>query len=175
MIRVLLSALVLIVALSSCHNEKRKAVYYETDSEAYNESSSDIDDGTIAIPFSDRNGQKYVDVKVNGIGFEMVFDTGAATTMLSLAEAKYLFSKGLLTKEDICGTTSVGVADGSVSEGLVVNLREVVIGDKIICRDVEAVVSQSTQSPLLLGNEVLDRVATYTINNETETINFKLK
>ena len=41
--------------------------------------------------------------------------------------------------------------------------------------NVQAVVSANINAPLLLGNEVLNRLATITIDNDNQTLNFKLK
>ena len=73
--------------LLSCNNNdnKKKAVFYGSDytSEFQTESSStkprlvgdylDISDETIAVPFLEKSGVKYVEVSVNGFNFEMIF------------------------------------------------------------------------------------------------------
>ena len=58
---------------------------------------------------------------------------------------------------------------------MVINLKEVVLDGKIHYTDVTATVSANNNAPLLLGNEVLNRVAAYAVDNETQMINFKLK
>ena len=169
--RIFLLMLSLIISMiSSCHEEKKKAVFYDTESEATTDSNDDV----ITVPFEEIGGVKYVNVKVNGIGFEMIFDTGASTTLISLAEARYLWDKNLLTQDDIIKREQFAVADGSICDGLIVNLKEVVIDDQIVCRNVLAYVSNTTKSTLLLGNEAIDRVASFSIDNEAKTINFKL-
>ena len=92
-----------------------------------------------------------------------------------MAEANYLYQKGLLSQEDVIGVAHSQIADGSIVENMVVNLKEVVIDDRISCPDVKATVSSNVQAPLLLGNEVLDRVATITIDNTNQTLKFVLK
>ncbi len=172
--RIFLLMLSLIISMiSSCHEEKKKAVFYDTESEATTD-ATDSNDDVIIVPFEEIGGVKYVNVKVNGIGFEMIFDTGASTTLISLAEARYLWDKNLLTQDDIIKREQYTVADGSICDGLIVNLKEVVIDDQIVCRNVLAYVSNTTKSPLLLGNEAIDRVASFSIDNEAKTINFKL-
>ena len=54
-------------------------------------------------------------------------------------------------------------------------MKDVVIDGQIYCPDVQATVSSNINAPLLLGNEILDRVAAITIDNETETLHFRLK
>lgn len=169
-----LLATLFICLLCSCGGEKKKPVYVgleETSGESLYAQSGD----EIVVPFRNENGVKYVPVKVNGVGFEMIFDTGCSGALISVAEANYLYQKGKLTEADFIGTTKAQIADGSIVNNMVVNLKEVIIDDKIFCDNVVATVSGNINAPLLLGNEILDRLATITIDNENETLNFKLK
>lgn len=167
-------SLFLAIALMSCGGEKKKPIYVDfeeaTDEYLYAQSGDEI-----VVPFRNENGVKYVSVSVNGVGFEMIFDTGCSNTLISVAEANYLYQKGKLSQEDILGTAQSQIADGSMVKNMIVNLKEVVISDQILCSNVKATISENINAPLLLGNEVLDRVATIKIDNENETLNFKLK
>lgn len=181
------SALFLVAAvIVSCGEKKKNYAFYEDDAGSgtgslsfYGETTADyeqITDGdVVSIPFKEKGGVKYVKVAVNGFGFEMIFDTGCSGTLISVAEANYLYEKGYLTKDDILGIGQSQIADGSIVENMVVNLKEVVLDGKIRCANVTATVSANNNAPLLLGNEVLDRVAAYSVDNENKTINFKLK
>lgn len=162
------------MVLLSCGGEKKKPIYVDLE-EATEETLYAQSGDEIVVPFRNENGVKYVAVKVNGVGFEMIFDTGCSGALISVAEANYLYQKGKLTQEDILGTAQSQIADGSVVENMVVNLKEVIINDQILCPDVKATVSGNINAPLLLGNEILDRLATIKIDNENETLNFKLK
>ena len=158
----------------SCENKKQRSMYIDFDNEtttAYN---------SMEVPFKEEGGVKIVHVKVNGVGWDMIFDTGCSGTLLSLSEARYLASKGLLIQEDILGTTHSQIADGSIVENMVVNLRKVSIitndGGTIDCYNVKATVSNNINAPLLLGNEVLDGVAyDYTVDNTDKVIHFNVK
>lgn len=174
------------ITMLACAGEKKKPVFYdngadtEIDSLGFNNDNSEeygqmSNTDVISIPFTERNGVKFVDVSVNGFGFEMIFDTGCSGTLISVAEANYLYQKGYLSQDDIMGVTQSQIADGSIVENMVINLKEVVLDGKIRCADVVATVSANSNSPLLLGNEVLNRVAAYAVDNENQTINFKLK
>lgn len=166
--------LLTVVALSSCKGNRQKPVY--VDSEIAEEETEQAEGGdVIVVPFRNEGGVKYVQVTVNGVGLEMVFDTGCSGALISVAEANYLFQKGKLTQEDVLGTAQSQIADGSVVENMVVNLKEVVIDGQIMCPDVQATVADNINAPLLLGNEVLDRLATVEIDNENGTLNFRLK
>lgn len=127
-------------------------------------------ENSVTIYFANRNGVKYVPVKVNGVGFDMILDTGCSGTLISIAEANYLYQKGLLTIEDVAGTEVMRIADGSLTENMVVNLRYVILSDKILLKDVRATIAENPGAPLLLGNEVLDRFQYVRINNEDQSI-----
>lgn len=176
------------IILAGCSSEKkRRPVFYdsedtsiEMDSLIFGEYTSPdydqmADTEIVSIPFTEKSGVKYVKVTVNGLGFEMVFDTGCFGTLISVAEANYLYQKGYLTKDDILGVTQSQIADGSIVENMVINLKEVILDGKIRCADVTATVSANNNAPLLLGNEILNRVAAYAVDNQNHMINFKLK
>lgn len=168
-------AIAAIIALGSCSScggkEKKTPVYIgENDPEVYEEDA----DSSVVVPFKVVGGVKTVDVKINGsICVDMIFDTGCSGTLISLSEARYLAERGLLTEDDLLGVTHSRIADGSIVENMAVNLREVVIGDKILCTNVEATVSNNVDAPLLLGNEVFDRMTELTIDNVNHTLNIK--
>lgn len=157
--------------------------YSDTGDETEDYTAYDATDGlsvaasgeSISVPFQEEGGVKFVPVSVNGLAFHMILDSGCSTAMITVAEANYLYNKGRLTENDILGSTKSTIADGSIVENMVVNLRQVIIGGKILCTDVQASVVENAQAPLLLGNDILDRVASYSINNQTKTIDFILK
>ena len=47
---------------------------------------------------------------------KMILDSGCSGTLISIAEAKYLYEKGCFTQDDILGTTQSQIADGSIVE-----------------------------------------------------------
>ncbi len=166
--------------LCACQG-KHKRIYIDTNYSVENLESEDMqtnmngNNGEIVVPFTEVGGVKSIAVKVNGIGVNMLFDTGCSSTLISIAEANYLYQKGLLENEDILGNVQAIIADGSVVNNALINLKELIIADKIICRNVRATVTENASAPLLLGNEVLDRAASYTIDNTRKIIIFKLK
>lgn len=171
-----------LLMIVSCNN-KPKTIYFDTDSSSdfiiedkkSETSYSFLEADEIIVPYREESGVKIIAVKVNGIGLDMIFDTGCSGTLISMAEANYLYQKGLLLNEDILGTAQSMIADGSIVENTVINLKEVILADKIICSNVRATVSNNISAPLLLGNEVLNRTASYTMDNINKTIIFKLK
>lgn len=170
----LFATLLIFLTLFSCGGKKKKVSipYVNYESNVVNES------GTIDVPFKLESGVKYVQVKINGLSTDMVFDTGCSTTLISVLEAQQLVKRGLLSQDDFIGTTEAIIADGSVVEDAVFNIRTLELTDgnrTIICRNVLTQVSSNADAPVLLGNGVLDRVASYTIDNDAKVIRFKLK
>ena len=176
----------LVLTLLACQNKnRRKEILFDfettTENEQNEQTRSDFVlgtdlDATIEVPYKEQDGVKIIPVKINnGFEIDMVFDTGCSSSLISLAEAKYLAEKGLLAVEDIKGVSHSMIADGSIVENAVINLKEIIIGDKIVCYNVEAVVSENADAPLLLGNEVLNRTLSYTIDNQKRVIRFQLK
>lgn len=145
-------------------------------SDSYNSSDGqDGDNGLIIIPYRLDGGVKCIPVTVNGYTFDMIIDTGCSTNQISLAEAKYLYDKGAFTTDDILGQAQGQLADGSICINMVVNLKEVSIDSTLTFKNVKATVSDNLRAPLLLGNEILNRVASVTIDNEKNEIHFKRK
>lgn len=152
----------------------------------YDESTEEVNDyeetsahsgDIVEVPFDyDNSGLKVVKVKINNtLTIDMIIDSGCSSTLISLAEADYLWKKGVLTKNDFKGVSKARLANGGIAENLVFNLKELVIGEKIVVRDVEVMVSDNVNSGLLLGNEVLDRAASYTVDKTAQVIRFQLK
>jgi aspartyl protease family protein len=56
----------------------------------------------------------------------------------------------------------------------VIRLREIKIGDAAL-RNVDASVTHSQQAPLLLGQSVMERFGTITIDNKTSKLTIKQK
>ena len=152
--------------LIGCKNKEKYAPPYFETSNASSEQQESLPGGElssgdiIAVPFIESGGVKYIEVELN--------------RTFSVRMILHLYSKGVLTDDDFVGTSRSMIADGTIVENMVVNLREVIIGGKIICPNVPATISSNAQAPLLLGNEVLNRTASYTVDNQNKTINFKL-
>ena len=118
------------------------------------------------------NGVKYVWIEINGIRLRFIFDTGASSICISPAEATVLYRQGTLRKEDILDVEYFQDATGKISEGTKVNLREVRIGDMVL-ENVQALVVNNVNAPLLLGQTVLERFGSIEIDNLNGEIIFK--
>lgn len=123
----------------------------------------------VAITRRSGGGTFNVDCSVNGLPLSMIFDTGASDVTISKVEADFMLKNDYLSKDDIKGKKYYQVADGGISEGTVITLKEVKIGDAVL-HNVDASVVRSQKAPLLLGESVLQKFGTFTVDN----INSKL-
>ena len=113
-----------------------------------------------------------VDCSVNGLALNMIFDTGASDVTISKVEADFMLKNDYLSKEDIKGEKYYQVADGGIAEGTVVTLKEVKIGDAVL-HNVDASVVKSQKAPLLLGESVLKKFGTFTVDNINDRLIIK--
>lgn len=122
------------------------------------------------VPITRKAGGTFnVDCSVNGLALNMIFDTGASDVSISKVEADFMLKNNYLSMSDIKGKQYYQTADGGISEGTVITLKEVRIGDAVL-HNVDASVVKSQKAPLLLGESVLQRFGTFTVDN----INSKL-
>ncbi len=131
----------------------------------------------VEIPYEEIGGVKTIPVKINGTTLDMIYDTGCSGISLSLTELQLLSKQGKIQSSDVLGTTYATIADGSIVENGRVLLREVEIGGKngVRVENVEAHVHWNEDAPVLLGNTVLDAVASIEVDNIQEVIRFKKK
>ena len=115
------------------------------------------------------SGVYEVPCTINGLELKFIFDTGASDVTISSVEASFMLKNNYLSKDDIRGKEYFSTATGEIHEGTKINLREIKIGDAVL-KNVEASVVKNQQAPLLLGQSVLERFGTITIDN----INSKL-
>ena len=119
-------------------------------------------------------GVKVIPVKINGITMNMIYDTGCSGLHLSLNEVQTLAKNGKLEAGDILDADYSRIADGSIVENGAINIKEIEIGGKegLILRNIRASVALNQEAPILLGNTVLDELASVEVDNVAKTINF---
>lgn len=130
-------------------------------------SQDDIIDGnleTVEIPFTKENGVTKVKCTINGLPLHFVFDTGAAEVTMSMVEANFMLKNDYIKPDDIIGSSRYMDANGDISEGTVVNLRNVNFGG-LKLENVRASVVRNQMAPLLLGQSVLGRLGKIEIDN----------
>ncbi|MFI3296707.1 MAG: retroviral-like aspartic protease family protein [bacterium] len=162
-----------LIIFYSCKNNSNNNIAYIDYTSNYSTEE------TINVPFHDEYGVKFVTAKINGAAtIDMIIDTGCSETLISLLEAQQLIKRGLLSEDDFIGTSKSIIADGSIVENMIFNLKTIELSDgkrEILCRDILVQISTNIDAPVLLGNGVLDRVASYEVDNIEKVIKFKLK
>lgn len=128
-----------------------------------------ISNETIEIPFTPDGGCASVKCSINELPLSFIFDTGASIVSISQTEANFMLKNGYLTRQDIAGKGRFVNADGDVSEGTIINLREVDFGG-LKLKDVKASVVKNQRAPLLLGQTVLGRLGKIEIDNKNKKI-----
>lgn len=164
-----------VIALFSCGHKNKFNIndYVQAD---HSDLEYSVSESEIRIPYSESAGVKTLKCLINGtILTDMILDSGCSGTLISIEEARYLAAKGALTANDYMGQTHSQIADGSIVEDAVFNIKSIVIADQIECTNVTVTVSSNSNAPLLLGNEVLDRLPQWTVDNRHQEIVFKLK
>ena len=166
---VLLSVVMLSALFSSCDNKQKKPPVDLKEKEQVELN------GEVSVPYSELGGIKTIPVKLNGVSMDMIFDTGCSGMSISLNELLTMQKNGKFSESDIVGITESTTADGSVVEKGLINLHEVEIGGKdgIILHNVQASVALNQIAPILLGNGVIDAVASVEVDNINKTIKFK--
>ena len=128
----------------------------------------------ICVPYSEYGGVKVIPVKLNGEPMNMIYDTGCSGLHLSLLELKTLYKNGKFSSDDIIGSSYSQIASGEIVENGTIIIKEVEIGGEegIVLHNVEATVALNQEAPILLGNGVLDKLASIKVDNVNKTINF---
>ena len=161
-----LSALSIWFIVSSCqYRPRHKDSTYRERQEYTNRETKQrqIGNKMHSIPLSFEDGVYYLIAKVNDVPMKFIFDTGASTISMSITEAQFLYKQSLLREDDFMGTINFQDANGDISEGLIVNLRSVTIGD-ITMHDIKASIVGNQEAPLLLGQSALQRLGKISID-----------
>lgn len=121
------------------------------------------------IPFEKENGVCKVKCKINGLPLHFIFDTGASEVTLSMVEATFMMKNGYLSGKDVVGSQRYMDANGDVSVGTVINLKDVDFGGHSLT-NVRASVVRNQKAPLLLGQSVLGRLGKIEIDNSKRVL-----
>lgn len=111
----------------------------------------------------------YVPGKVNELPMKFIFDTGASNVCLSLTEAIFMLKNGYIKESDLGEKGYSQIANGDVVENTKVILRNIEIGG-ITIKDVAAVISNSLDAPLLLGQSAIQKLGPIQLDGNTLVI-----
>lgn len=128
------------------------------------EDTADYEESVVEVPFTKEGGVCRVKCNINGLPLHFIFDTGAADVSLSSVEATFMVKNDYLQKSDFGGSQYYMNANGSVTEGVTVNLKNITFGG-LSLDNVKASVVKAQSAPLLLGQSVLGRLGKIEIDN----------
>jgi len=118
-----------------------------------------------------KNGVYYIPTIVNGIPMQFILDTGASVVSISITEALFLLKNGKLAKSDVLGKQYFSDANGKISVGTKIILREIKIGNKTI-KNIEATIVNNNNAPLLIGQSALEKLGKITFDTNNKTLSF---
>jgi clan AA aspartic protease (TIGR02281 family) len=129
---------------------------------------------TVEIPFISESGVYKVKCDINELPLHFIFDTGASDVSMSTVEATFMLKNNYLSSQDIIGKQNYMTANGEITEGTVINLKNVTFGE-LMLNNVKASIVKSQKAPLLLGQSVLSRLGTIEIDNQKKVLKITYK
>jgi clan AA aspartic protease (TIGR02281 family) len=121
------------------------------------------------IPFTQESGVCKVKCAINGLPLHFIFDTGATDVSISSVEATFMAKNDFLSSSDIVGKQNYQTADGNITEGTVINLKDVKLGS-LHLNNIKASVVRNQAAPLLLGQSVLSKLGKIEIDNTKKVL-----
>lgn len=165
-------------ALVSCGNNKSYDPYRLS---PQNDTILTTNDGVFEVDFkTNEYNTKTVHIKLNdAVGKDALFDTGCSGMLISSLEFVDLIKEGAISKNDYLGDSQSSIADGSTITNAVYKIREVSVIDKNgnahVLHDIAATVVENPGANILVGNSIIDNLAThsYTVDLENNVIRFQ--
>lgn len=124
---------------------------------------------TEEVPFTKEGNVCKVKCTINNLPLHFIFDTGASNVSISSVEATFMLKNDYLAVSDIIGRQNYMTADGNITEGTVINLRDVKLGN-IHLNDIKASVVKNQSAPLLLGQSVFSKLGKIEIDNDNKVL-----
>jgi aspartyl protease family protein len=166
-------SLITMIFLYSCtQSGRRKSDNSTTRNQKVDDRKYKGNNKKVVVKMTKINGVYQVPVEINGSNMFFIFDTGAGMVSISGTEALFLYKQGSLTDDDITGTANFTDANGDISEGTIINLKTVKVGDRVL-NNIQASVVHNMEAPLLLGQSVLERFGKISIDNKSGELVFE--
>ena len=111
----------------------------------------------------EQDGNCYlVGANVNGVPMKMTLDTGASTMSISSIECDIL-KKQKLISDSTAQVSECTIANGDTTKCFMIKIAQVSIGDTYV-KNVDCLVMENPDAPLLLGMNVLNGLGGVSIN-----------
>jgi len=162
-----------LLILSSCAQSGRREPNYTNENGVQTSTKTAKGySGKTVIKMEKKDGVYQIPIEINSVKMYFIFDTGAGMVSISATEAGFLYKQGTLTDDDILGTANFIDANGNISEGTVINLKTVKVGNRMLT-NIQASVVHNMKAPLLLGQSVLEEFGKISIDNKKGEITFE--
>ena len=165
----------LMLLCTSCGNKQKpsqRANVWKT------EATISLSSDKVSVPFKrTMSGLAEVQVSLNGVPFNMYWDTGASITSISSLELAKLAKENKIRQEDLLGSVTSTYADGSSAEQPVFMIKEIFIqgndGRYLILKNVETIISENSEAPLLIGQNIISNLPKHSFNESSMVIEFE--
>lgn len=168
----LLSSLLFLEGCSGCSQSGRRNIVHKERQSKVNDKLVRNSIGKTVVKMEKANGVYEIPTEINGIPMRFIFDTGAGIISISVTEATFLYKQGKLSQEDIVGNANFTDANGNVSEGTIIILKTVKLGERVLT-NVEASVVHNLRAPLLMGQSALEKFGKISIDYQKGEIIFE--
>ena len=121
------------------------------------------------------NGLIEVPVVLNDVlRINFIFDSGASEVSLSPDVALTLIRTGTITESDFLPDQTYTFADGSSAKSKRFLIRKLMIGNQTLT-NIEASISKSIEAPMLIGQNVMNKLGSVTIDYNNQLLIIKNK
>lgn len=122
------------------------------------------------VPMVKKGGVYEVPCVVNGKSANFIFDSGCADVALSIEFFKEGLKTGQFKMSDLYAQiVEFQIANGQIVKGRLLNIRQLKIGDLVLF-NVLGSITDSPNSPMLLGQSVMERFGTYSVDYDKLSI-----
>lgn len=120
-----------------------------------------------------RTGIYTVKCFLNEMPVSLVLDTGCTNVSISLIESDYMLKNGYISQNDFLGYENYQDATGNYHKARILLIKKFRIGNKVI-ENVRASVIPNQEAPLLLGQNVLNRLGKVEIDPQKKILKIYL-
>ncbi|THU39446.1 hypothetical protein FAM09_13150 [Niastella caeni] len=167
-----ISAMLMLEGCTGCPKSGRRNRSQNVTASQKSEENPKRFSGKTVVKMEKENGVYKIPVTINGANMTFIFDTGAGLISISNVEASYLYKQGKLTADDIMGEANFVDANGDISVGTIIRLKEVSISNRTIY-NIQASVVDNSVAPLLFGQSALEQFGKISIDYSNNTITFE--
>lgn len=169
--------LIILMAATACGSKQRPSERVQVWDDDPSETVS-LSARKVIVPFERTSGDlAQIQVSMNGVPFNMWWDTGASMTCISALELEKLAKEGKIQLDDYQGSVVSRIADGSTTESLVFNIKEIYIQGRdnqyLVLHDVDASVAPNPGAPLLIGQNIIQNLPRHVFNDDEGVIEFE--